>query len=789
MGNQSAPAESNFMQNLLDNPGFEPSIECDLFKVGSQSGTSLVISNDNGECAGFWGPGGCSSDGSAGASGSVRIGGSAGQTFTVSANASTGHFTCSTTCPTLASGDWVSLCKQGPSVAANAYDLGAGWGPGGVGNSDAAVTLSTAQKYEGKTSLAIDVSGGASHQVQFTWDSATTTGGVCSNDNVTACTSANQTLDCGSGNTCKVAPESGPWHPVVAGKSYEIAFYALGSGTSAGTPSVSVTLGRSGGGTNTSHSFTLTNDSTWHQYSYTFTGADTASTIGTLSFALTATNGSAEAGAKIYIDDAYVGLASAASTGFRPELVTTLQTINPGSLRYMIPLTLNANDAVFEGPSGCTPGAVGIAGYKSGGCDYLRGGSTTDTGTNNYSSWSWWWGSADMYALAGTLGAAPWFSIPNTFSDTDLTTFADNVCAAISTYGLPSVWIEQSNEDWNGAGPGAKFDAVGGLYGALAGRNFNVLSTEISAKCPSSASAVHYIIGNQECNDGVLAAALIGASAAGFPIPNTSAYGSDDATYVSGLSSNPGELPDYSGTPASRANQYATTFFDYAAGYNFGPICVARDKLVLGSNQTMSVYESGVGAFNGPGTTEEAYLSEGGFASAGWMAENWLLGIQSLLPVQNAFTLAQVEYGIGGGPIVPAWGVVHDLDADFGPTFPHLRPTGLALALINRAIAGDYYPMDTSAFGGVYGVAFQTAGHWSAAISNSNSHSVTIAVQFPSGSALPTSAETVLFTNSMADNNENSNLVKIGPLPGGIATAGQTTTITIPAYSVVALEP
>ena len=104
----------------------------------------------------------------------VRIsttGASLGQTFTVSANTSANSLTCASTCPTLSSGDWISLCKQGPGVASNAFSLGAGWGPGGIGNSDSNVTISYAQHYEGQTALSMVVADGASHKVQFGWDS------------------------------------------------------------------------------------------------------------------------------------------------------------------------------------------------------------------------------------------------------------------------------------------------------------------------------------------------------------------------------------------------------------------------------------------------------------------------------------------------------------------------------------------------------------------------------------------------------------------------------------------
>jgi hypothetical protein len=109
------------------------------------------------------------------------------------------------------------------------------------------------------------------------------------------------------------------------------------------------------------------------------------------------------------------------------------------------------------------------------------------------------------------------------------------------------------------------------------------------------------------------------------------------------------------------------------------------------------------------------------------------------------------------------------------------------MALANRAIADVYYPMDTSNFTGVYGAAFKSGHGWSALLSNSNNRGITIQVVFPDGK-LPSIGETVLYSNTLADNNENSDSVKIGSLSGGIAVTGQNVTFTLPPLSLVALE-
>jgi hypothetical protein len=53
---------------------------------------------------------------------------------------------------------------------------------------------------------------------------------------------------------------------------------------------------------------------------------------------------------------------------------------------------------------------------------------------------------------------------------------------------------------------------------------------------------------------------------------------------------------------------------------------------------------------------------------------------------------------------------------------------------------------------------------------------------------MPQTAETVLYTNGLTDNAENSNDVYVGALPGGLSTSGTNVTLTLPGYSVVAIH-
>jgi hypothetical protein len=766
---------NDYMQNLFDDPGFEPTTDGHLIVVGSgATSSSFTDIKDSGAATNYW----------VGALASVRTGAAAGTTFTITGFTSGGSYTfgsCSPTCPTLAAGTGVAEVLTGTTIQGGLSATG--WTAG-----DTDSGLSTAEAYDGQGSLAINVSGGAGHHVNFGWDFYIANGGTCAADDVTPCTIANESTDCGSGDTCNVAPQAGPFHPVVG--AFEIAFYALGSDTLAGTPEVTVALNRSGG-TNVSHTFTLTNDGEWHQYVYNFTGTDTAASAqSNMIFTLTATNGVAETGATIYIDDIYLGKAENSTTGFRDEVVQTMQAINPGSLRFMNYLGLGTSDAGMEGAGGCTPG--GSTPDQPGTCDFQHGAAYINGGGIGG---QWAFASSDLYPLAGELNAVPWITINNTFTDADLKTFINNLCTAIDTYNFPSVWVEQSNEEWNNSGGDIKYGSqnLGQLgYGGEAGRNFSIMSAQATSQCPSYSSRIHYVIGNQVCNSGVIAAELAGASGAGYPIPNTSQYGTGDAPYYSGSGSG---LPSESGSLATQAAAYASLFFGYVPSV-VGPPgtgCINNgtysDYAQIGSNNTVSFYETGPTAYFGPATTEQLYLTEAGYPSAAWMAESWLLGQQQgRTPIQNEYSFGQIEFSnYNTPPFAPIWGITHDLDSDFGPTFPHLRPIAMGEEVVNSAMSGAYYPVKAPS--GTVINAYENAGAWSAALVNTTASPITLTLEFPSSGTVPQTAETVSYTNGINDNAENSNDVSVTELPTGLSTSGQNVTLTLPPYSVVAIKP
>ena len=750
-----------YLQNYLDNPGFEQAMLGHVIVVGAgPTSSGFTDSNNVGAfTTGLWN----------GVTASVRTGASAGATFTITGYTAGGAYTCS--CPALVKGDIIGeTVTNKASLSVNSgSNFAGGWG---INNGDTGITLSTAQAYQGKSSVSFSVADGSTHSVVFGMDSFSSSVGTCSTNSVTFCQADS---DCGGG-TCKKSPNY-PWHPVTG--PMQLSAYYLASGT-AGTATMTLGLTRSGsswGGV--SHSCNLTQDGAWHQCVFNFTGADKATDTGVLIFSIAAQSGAAT-GAKIYVDNAYLGSATSPTVaGWRNDVFTTLQTLNPGTLRYMNGQELSSNDTYFEG------------------ADYVRG-AAADNPAGNF---PWTFSLTDMYAMAGALGASPWISIPDLFSDADVNSFAANLCTAFAADGFSNAFVEQSNEDW-ASGSHTAGGAEPVQYGQLANRNFGLINSYMTSNCSAYAGKVYFIVGGQEGNPGVLS-----YTTAEIPSDNPQ-YGADIASYV------PAEPEQPTGQTMA---QYAALGFSNSAmpfkmggGGGFNQV-VPEDIAELcggspaGCKQFLTVYETGNSNQCGPATAIEAWEMSAGWIAAGINAQNWILGFAAgnggpnagaLFPMaaQNTFNLAEPEFSTSGGACPDGhgtdsalWGIVHDMDSSFGPAFPHMRPIGWAQALLNRAIGGAYHQMNTSAWPGVYGGAFNQNGSWSAVMSNSNSTSVSFSVTFPAGSTLPSVAQTVLYTNGLADNDENSNSVTIGPLPGGIAVSGTTLTVTLPPFSAVAL--
>jgi hypothetical protein len=149
------------------------------------------------------------------------------------------------------------------------------------------------------------------------------------------------------------------------------------------------------------------------------------------------------------------------------------------------------------------------------------------------------------------------------------------------------------------------------------------------------------------------------------------------------------------------------------------------------------------------------------------------------------FDLAQYDFYISSTvDNVMLWGVANSL-----ANKPSLRPTGLAMKMLNSAIAGDFYPATAANAGAITAGAFLAGSNWSLAIASANPSATTLNLSLPASGAPPSqafslSAPTPLSTNDVTAGNPTGDpQVSISSIPF------TGTQITIPPYGFVVLLP
>src|SRR5215469_16231402 len=331
------PAEN---ANFLANPGFEVgALGQDLAVTGVNGTTGIYGNQSSSDSSSIWTGASCSvrvgtcsdnsnnycwntTNGASVAQGGCTGGGqlcNAGTTFTISAYngssgagsvACAGHtvsknqlFTCSGGCPKLV-GPMVnatdtSACNadaigcrvlHDPGPGINIWNANAGWFTNNSG-----VSFNTGTVYQGNSSMKLNTSGGTQTLVQ-TFDNlgGTYSPNTCTSHPEDMCT---VDADCPGGDTCRTTQQQA-LHPVV-GSNWQFSFYA---NTASASQSCTGSLSRTSGNSDFNHTFNLTGDGAWHQYTLSFTGQDTSGQIGALNFSLSCTGGGT-----IYLDNAFLG--------------------------------------------------------------------------------------------------------------------------------------------------------------------------------------------------------------------------------------------------------------------------------------------------------------------------------------------------------------------------------------------------------------------------------------------------------------------------------------------------
>ena len=284
---------------------------------------------------------------------------------------------------------------------------------------------------------------------QAGWWTSTSSGGTLSTDfsDLSPNTPGTQALSMNasdSGQTAQVDSyfdTTGTHNFVLLHGTYQISFRAKGTG---GSNQMTVSLGRQvAGGNYFSQTVSLT--SGWQDYTFKFNAAETPSTPSApvdLRFTVS--------GASAYLDD--VSLTPATSntsnpTAFRDEVVSTLTSLHPGTLRYM------DDGGPSFGSSIANMLALPFARQRSGSSMASPEEDDVPLGLHEF------------LQLCQTVGAQPWYVLPPAISPADMQNLMQYLAGPSSTpygairasLGQPAPWtsvfpvihLELGNEQWN----------------------------------------------------------------------------------------------------------------------------------------------------------------------------------------------------------------------------------------------------------------------------------------------------------------------------------------------------
>jgi len=289
----------------------------------------------------------------------------------------------------------------------------------------------------------------------------------------------------------------------------------------------------------------------------------------------------------------------------------------------------------------------------------------------------------EFLQLCQEVGAEPWYSIPPTFTGEEYTNLAAYLCAPVSSghpYALkraalgqstpwttvfPTIHLEFGNELWGAASGSDPFfggSVLGGVkLGKIAGDRFAILR----ASPYFTASHFNLIIGGQN----------------GFPgrqgeIMNNSTTHDDIA------------LAPYFGTLDTWNNQEEIYYPLFVRALNTGASRVAQSKAIVdlyNRGTKMSIYEINYHTTGGPAPESQRNPFVAG-ASGALALPLYMLSFQRDLGVntQCAFTASQFSYGYENGKYVRLWGLLRDIEGS-----QRKRPTWIGLEMVNKAIFGN----------------------------------------------------------------------------------------------------
>jgi alpha-L-arabinofuranosidase len=573
----------------------------------------------------------------------------------------------------------------------------------------------------------------------------------------------------------------GPHSFVQMNGTFNLSFRAKWTGGSTNNVIVTVSRGDTKRGTVTYLNQTVPLTSTWQDYNLTFNAAEDGTYAGTvqLQFAFW--------GSSAYLDDVSLAKTNGSPSNpsaFRDEVVSAIETLQPGVLRYMDSGT-NFGSSIDNMLA--VPFARQVAGFSDYTASLAQVGGMIPLGLHEF------------LVLCQTVGAEPWYSMPAGMSTTEMSHLIEYLSGSSSTpYGakraalgqsqpwtsvFPVIHLELGNETWNTGFAGATMDTYQG-YGQRASEIF-ATARSYPGYDPSKFDLV-----------------LSGFAALPWYnqnlLNNSSGYDTIDvAPYIGNT------LNDYSSNEAMFGPLFAQPEMEDSVSTGVMALQLAAIQSVANPPK-LAVYEVNMGTTQGsaPQNVVNSYAPSLGAGLA--VIDHMLLMLRDLgITTQNVFALPEYQNtffnSAGGSETTPLWGIV----VDMGVTNLR-RPQYLALQMANSAIGGQMLqttltglnptwnqPLSTNDNVQLNGAhylqtfAFQNGSQNSVIVLNldrSASHPVTFSgTNAPAG----TVSMTQLTSVNITDTNETQSLV--APVSSSLSNFGPASSLTLPPYSMTVL--
>lgn len=472
-----------------------------------------------------------------------------------------------------------------------------------------------------------------------------------------------------------------------------------------------------------------TND--WQEYTFEFEGKDTGNPD-LIELKITAFN------APIWVDDITLEPVQPENhTAFRQEVIESLEMIRPSFLRTLA----NFGDT-FENRTANAFARKYI----------LR---RTNGNVNGEGGFDFSYG--EILDLCEKVNANPWLVIPTTFSEEDYSKVGEFLHHHAKKNRFSEVIVEFGNENWNYMfRPQAFPSDYIQQHGIIAAKAFDLIK-----KASEEDVNLRFVVNGQHS----------------WPTLSTKYY--DSVSNVDSYS--PGAYFMDRLDDNTSDSQALEMLFAGDPGLLEEHMDAIKER-----GKSGTIYEFNLHTTSGSASEDQRDRAVAGMASGVALGKRalYLMGL-GFNPV-IAFSLTQYD--------IKAWEAdgyakLFGVTRDFGPPVRY-RPTGLAIAMLNRTIGGDMYgvkPIGQSVSAGekLTTSTFKTPKMWTAAVVSENSSGQIVALQFPDdGHPIP-ETYAVLESNSPFDTNETAENVKI--VEKNLEVSDRIVKFTVPAWGLAVL--